>query len=415
MKHPNRPVEIPAVRPGRRRLLTALVAAGWGLLPGCGGGDPLPGAGPAATRKRPLGGVDSGGTGKTKFRTGVESVAPLAASGVAFDTRAASFVDADGQPFDEASLAPGMSVDIDAGSVVVVDGQATAPARTVRRAEQLLGPLQSVSAASGSLQVWNQTVIVTTGTVLDPALAADWTLLPPGTPLRIWGQLDTVRRRIVATRIDRPEAAAVPVLRGVLTQLDRATGQVAIGALRLAPAPGHPVPLPDDLAVGDVVRVQVAPGTPPTLAALRADPVVLSDAERATIDGRVGTMDSPTRFEVDGVPVEAAAAAFSGGLPTPGSRVTVTGAAENGELRATSVVVAADEIDEVAELEGAVQSVDTAAGRFVVRRTTVQWTASTRFDGGTPVTLKPRRKVAVKGRRGGARGVVEAFYVKVED
>lgn len=414
MKNPTRRAESPAlVRPGRRRVLASMLLAG--LLPGCGGGDPLPAVTPAAARKRPLGGVDSGGTGKTRFRTGVEAVAPLAAAGVAFDTQAAHFVDADGVPFDEASLAPGMSVDIDAGSVVMVDGLATAPARTVRRAEQLLGPLQSVSPGTGSLQVWSQTVLVTTGTLVDPALAADWTLLVPGTPLRIWGQLDTVRRRIVATRIDRPDAGAVPVLRGVLTQLDRSTGQIGIGALRLAPAPGHPVPLPDDLAVGDVVRVQVAPGAPPALAALRADPVVLTDAERATLDGRIGALDSATRFEVDGIPVDAATAVFSGGVPGPGARVTVTGAAIDGEIVASTVLVAFDEIDEVAEVEGSVQSVDSGAARFVVRRTTVQWSETTRFDGGTAAGLRPRRRVSVKGRRGAARGVVEAFYVQLED
>lgn len=416
MTHPHRPADPPA-RPGRRRALATMMLAGWGLLPGCGGGDPLPAVAPAAARRRPLGGVDSGGTGKTYFRSGVQRVAPLAAEGVSFDTAGAAFVDADGADFDPATLAPGMTVEIDAGSVTEVDGQPQAAARRVRRSEQLSGALQALQPATGTLQVWSQTVVVTTATLVDPALAADWSLLAPGTPLRVWGQLDTVRRRVVATLIDRPDAGAPQVVRGVLTLLDRDTGLVGIGALRVAPAPGQPVVLPDDLAVGAVVRLVLAPGagTVAVLLALRADPVELGDRERATIDGRIGALDSPQRFEVDGVEVDAADATFTG-VPVPGARVTVTGVAEGGRLQASLVQVLADEIDEVAEVEGAIQAVDSGSERFVVRRTTVQWTESTVFEGGSAASLRPRRRVQAKGRRSAAgRGAVQAFHIKVED
>lgn len=415
MTPPNRPADPPA-RPGRRRALATMILAGWGLLPGCGGGDPVPAVAPAAARRRPLGGVDSGGTGKTFFRSGVQRVAPLAAEGVSFDTAGASFSDADGQAFDPATLAPGMTVEIEAGSVTEVDGQPQATARAVRRSEQLAGALQSLQPATGTLQVWSQTVLVTTATLVDPALAADWSLLVPGTPLRVWGQLDTVRRRVVATRIDRPDPGAPQVVRGVLTLLDRDAGLVGVGALRAAAAPGQPVTLPDDVELGEVVRLVLAPGAGPVavLLALRADPVALGDRERATIDGRIGTLESLQRFTVDGVPVEAEDAAFTG-TPVPGARVSVTGVAEGGRIQATLVQVLADEIDEVAEVEGTIQAVDSSAARFVVRRTTVQWSEATVFEGGSAASLRPRRRVQAKGRRTAGRGVVQAFHVKVED
>lgn len=415
MKNPTRRAEAAnAPLPGRRRALASVLLLGAGWLPGCGGGEP----GGADGRKQPAGGIDSGGTGKTYFRVGVQAVAPLAAGEVVFDTRGAAFVDADGAAFEEGSLAPGMSVDIDAGSVSQVDGRPGAVARTVHRSEQLIGAVQAVQAAAGSLQVWSQTVLVTTGTVFDPALGASWTLLAPGTQVRIWGQLDSARGHIVATRIDRPDPGGDGVVRGVLSFLERNSGVISIGTLFAAPAPGQPVSLPDGLAVGDIVRVRIAPGVgaAATLLGLRTDGIELPDREGATIDGRIGAMTSASRFEVDGVPVDATDAVFSGaGLPFPGARAAVAGSAAGGVLFARTVVVEADEIDEVAEVEGAIQSVDSGGARFVLRRTTVHWSESTRFEGGSPGALRPRRRVSVKGRRSAERGLIEAFYVHIED
>lgn len=421
----NRPrVDALSAPQARRRLaLKATALLGWGglaaALPGCGGGSAEPLAAPAQApgqRRHAMGGVDGGGTGKpgSFFSVALRGVAPLTGGGVVFGTPACQFLDADGAAFDAATLAPGMTVRIDASAVVDVTGQPSADALVLRRAEQLIGAVQSVNGATATLVVWQQTVVVQTDTVFDTTLAADWSLLPPGTRVRVWGQLDMVRRRIVATRIDRPDADDQDAVRGVLTQIDRASGTVGIGGLRVRLAAGDPVPLPDDLAVGDVVRLTLGPDE--ALLGVRDDALALPDRDTTELEGRVTAVGDATQFHLDGVPVDASAASWTVPGPlTPGQRVAVEGHSSGGVLIARSVDVQRDEDDAVIELQGSIQTVDAAARQFVVRRKVVRWSDDTRFEGAPPAWLQPRRKVEVKGRRSADGALIEAFMVNVED
>lgn len=408
----------PAPRTRRQALKLALMLGGAAIgLPGCGGGSvPMPTAGGMAydERRHATGGVDSGGTGgmRSFFSVALQGVAPLAAGGVGFDTQTCIFVDADGQPTNAAALAAGMTVWIDATAVTLVDDQPAAAALHLKLAEQIVGPVESLDLAAGTVTVLGQTVAIGLDTLVDPALAADWSQLAPGTRIRVWGQLDSVRRRTVATRLDRPVDDSVDLVRGVLTRLDAATGLLGVGALQAAAGSG--AALPGDVALGEVVRLRLDARTQlPQWQAVRLDPLPLPDRETVELEGRVTSVESPSRFALDGLPVDASGLSGGGVSLVPGQRVYVEGTSHGGVLLARQVELQADESDAVVELHGVVQSVDAGASRFTMRRTTVQWNEATRFEGGPASALRARRRVELKGRRSGG-GVIEAFVVHLE-
>jgi len=435
--HQNQPTVTAPAEPPRRRALKSMLAwaaasaAGAGLA-GCGGGassstDP---SGAGEGRKDGLGGVDSGGTGSPRsfFRARLQAVAPLTAAGVAFDTQACSFVDGDGRPTAAATLAPGMTVAIEASTVRYGGSQPSARAITLRTLDQLEGALSAVDTAASTLTLAGQTVAVTASTVLDPALAADWTAWPPGTRLRVWGDLDTGLSRVVASRIDAAVHDDHDLVRGAVTALDRMAGTLAIGPLALQTDPALAAAWPAGLAVGQVVRATLLPlpGTPPgsepaALLSLSPDATVLPDQVEVELEGRVTALRSATDFDVDGVPVDAAAATQVSGLGAlaVGAQASVHGRSQAGILVADQVEIQAGEDGESdtgeIEMEGRLQQLDLAGQTFVLQRQRVHWSDETVFKGGTVATLRPRARVAVRASRGaGGEGALEAVSIHIE-
>lgn len=440
--------------PIRRDLLRTGFSGGslWALgalapLAACGGGaeeDPgAPGTEPAADRRAPLRGVDTGGTGaraSTFFSMALTTAAPPTAGGVLFDTAGTVFVDGDGAPFPPSALAPGMNAEISAGPVTGASGSNSGPsnpngtgstsgtaaqprARALRwrSAEQLSGAVQATDAGAATLTVLGQRVNVTPATVLDPALGTSWSRVAPGTRVRIWGELDSTAERFVASRIDAGARNDRDVLRGVLTQLDADRVRVTAGGVVAEALPGT-VLLGSDVLVGQVVRLALAPdaatglgGAPAQLLAVRADALRVPDAVAAELEGRVTQLVSPTQFAVDGVAVDARGAALppSAALVL-GARVNAQGRMVQGRLLATQVQVQSDSGDPVAELEGRVQSVQFAARSFVLRGVTVRWSSQTRFEGGSAALISAGRKLAVKGRYVEGRTLVDASAIHVE-
>ena len=130
------------------------------------------------------------------------------------------------------------------------------------------------------------------------------------------------------------------------------------------------------------------------------------------MEGRVTRVVTSRRFDVDGIEVDASAAAVQGLAQLAlGARVEVHGRSSLGVLRATSVAI---EADEPVELEGTIASADASRQTFVLRGVTVAWTGSTAFTGGTPALLTARRRVAVVGRWNADRSRVDALRIHVE-
>lgn len=207
----------------------------------------------------------------------LDSASPPAVGTVRIDLQNSSFIGADGQPIAAPVLASGMTVQVMAAPLVGQGPSQIARATSVRLAEQLLGPVAEVTtAASGGLPsgfiLLGQTVALTARTLIDPALGADAGALRPGMVLRVWGELDAVGGRIVATRADLPPQVDEYRLRGLLSALDLAQGSARIGGLNLVASPEQMVHWAAALALGQLVRARVAasdPGQPQFCAARR--------------------------------------------------------------------------------------------------------------------------------------------------
>jgi len=388
--------------------MAALAALLGAALAGCGGG------------------VDSGGTGVAPANVVVGPVSgfgSIVVAGIHHDESGATIVDDDGEPLDAQALKLGTMTVIEGSTVVRNGDRRESRAQRVRVGEQVLGPVSALDAATGTLRVLGQRITVTPTTVFDERLAAGLAALQPGDLLAVHGQLDPAGERIVATRIEpRGPTVAALVLRAAVTRYDGAQRRATIGGLEvdLAAVPE----LPAALAAGTVVRVKLRPQVPSSPAqpwvasALRVATLVLPDVDNVEIEGRITQFDSPQRFSVDGVLVDASAARFSGGTGglVLGARVEVEGPVRAGTLVAREVELESDDDPGIGriEIEGRISALDAAAQTFVVRGVTVSYAGAPVFEGGSAADLALDRQVAVKGSLSPDRTRVLATLIKIE-
>jgi hypothetical protein len=401
----------------RRWLATGTALAGGALLAACGGGGDV--AEPEDGTRKPLGGVDSGGTGMVPdcyVSAAAAGVAPLVAGGVVFGTQIAQAFDGDGLPMPVSAILPGMSCRIvGSQTAATAGGGFSSTALTVRVGEELLGAVTSIDAAAQRVAVLGQTVLVTAATVFDAALAGGLAAAQPGQVLRIWGQPDPVAVRVVATRIAPVAAVSAWVLRGVVNAVDRATGRLTVGGVVLFGSGS--AGWPQGLVAGEVVRVRLLPGSQAITSVVR-DALSLPDAAQAKIEGRVTAVASATRFAVDGLSVDAGqpGVEFEGSPLVLGAKASVQGRAEGGVLIAREVEIEAPEPQSLRELEGRITSAAAATQSFMLRGVRVVWSATgTRFTRGRAQQLVAGRHVAVKGRASVDGLTVQALQIQIED
>lgn len=421
LPRPNPPRDVePAGHPEPRlRRRTLLSAAALSALAGCGGGgsaEVTPTALPQDERLRPLGGIDGGGTGDLAmsfFSVCLTRTRPLQAGGTRFDTRQASVQDADGRRLDAAELEAGMTARIDAARVV----GSTRASRTVALAivvgEQAQGAVAEVDAANDRFTLLGQRIQVTAATVFDAALAGGLAALQPGQRVRAWGQFDPVRARVVASRVDRAVSAQVDTLRAVLTQLDTGAPQAVLGGVAFGLAPG--VVLDPGLRIGAVARARID-ALQGVIVELQVDALLLPDRKHSELEGRVTSFESPQRFAIDGVPVDAShVGAARLAAVAPGARVQAAGRSSGGVLLADTVQVEDDAGDPITELEGRITAISPSTRSFVLRGVLVSWNEQTRFVGGLgPAGIEVRRMVAVKGTLAPDGRHLEALQVHLE-
>ena len=384
--------------PSRREWLLAAL----GLLAGCGG-------------------VDSGGTGTGSASTlavgPITGFGSIIVNGVRYDDALAAISDDDGVVRTTAELKLGMSAEVIASAVSVVDGVATASASSIRVRSMIEGPVESIDLAAGQLLAIGQNVLIVAGTVFDLGGSVP---LAVGDLIEVHATLDVARSSYVATRIERRAALARYKLRGVVTEFDPVGRTLRMGALRIdwsGVAPDDPA---STLAPGRLLQLTLGP-TPATgtrtALSIQADTLPLADRERVELEGRVTAFTSITEFQVDGVPVDARGARFDGGAAglVQGAKVEVKGSLRGGVLLAIEVEVEDDAGgDQSFELHGSIESVDAAAMRFVVRGVTVGWSADTRFDSSSAADLVVGRRVEVRGRLSSDGQAVDATLIHVE-
>lgn len=385
-------------------VLIALIAI-WALA-GCGGG------------------VDSGGTGATPSSVAVGPVSgfgSIIVGGIHHDESTAQIVDDDDQPLPPDAVRLGTMTSVEGSDVVSRNGRLESTAQRVRVIEQVIGPVDSVDAAGATLVVLGQRVAVTPTTVLDAQLAGGLAALRGGEVLAVHGQLDVANHRIVATRIEPRPLATAFVLRAAVDVYDRALRRLVLGGVEVDLAALGEADLPAALPAGTLARVKLQlqrAGTVWKATALRAAGLMLGDRAQVEIEGRITRFVSPQDFSVDGVAVDAGAAAFPDGTAglAVGARVEVKGRSVAGTLVAREVEIESDDESDgrFFELEGRIGAIDTVAQTFVVRGVTVGYAGTPRFEGGTAADLALGRQVAVKGTLSADRTRVQATSIHIE-
>jgi hypothetical protein len=345
-------------------------------------------------------GVGTGGTGSYAMGR-VAGVQPLVVNHIRFADSAASVVDDDGAPRSADQLRPGMTVEIDSTPVRLTAGGATATASAIRTTTELLGALATVDRATGVLGLLGQLVMVDSSTVFDDRLSGGLDGLVSGQWLQVSAAYDPASGRYLASRLEPADGATAFKLRGVVSGIDANARVLRIGAAEFAYSGVTP---PAPLAVGSYVKVQLLPGPVETVrwtvSAFRSATAMPADGREGHLAGPVTGITSPTKFSVNGQPVDADGAPLPAGGIVVGARVEVEGRFKDGVLKATQVEAGDDTGGAGLEYEsqGKISSVDTTAGTFVLRNKIISTARpGLRLIGGTLADLKARKQVEVHG------------------
>ena len=364
------------------------------------------------------GGVETGGTGPTgsSFVEGpVSGFGSVIVAGIRFDESSARVEDADGTLRSRSELRLGMRVEIDAGRVADDgDGGRSASADRVRIVAELLAPVTLIGPGGLFIEVLGQVVRINAATVID-GLAGGLAALAVGDVVEVHGFVDTATLidGYVATRIERrsPPPPAYRV-RGLVRDLDTAARTLRIGTqLFDLAATGVPAGLANGQIVRLVVRTARVSGRWP-VSAISAVSRQLPDRDEAQVEGLVTSFTSLSRFEVNGITVDAGNASFANGSAgvVRGARVKVRGNAAGGVLVASSVALRSDDdsFNEGVDIRDLIATVDSAAQTFTLRGITVFYGNAPRVDNGSLADL-----VNGVGRSVRVRGVLSADRTRV--
>ena len=399
---------MPTDYPSRRTMLRTIAAFGAvsaASLTGCGGG-----------------GAEEPELGASSLTIGpITGFGSVIVNGVAFDDSAATVSDDDGLPMSVGALALGMTVEVD--SELPEQANARAVARAIRFGWEIVGPVTAIDVAAGELRVLDQVVRIGEQTCFGESLGAGLPDFALGQVVAVNGFIDVAAGAYVATRIEaRPDATAYR-LRGRVADLDLAAGTCRIGAALITFAGLGADRLPRDLREGLMVRATLAkdPVGGRWVAQMIRHAIALAAAAaslpRVHVRGAITEFTSATDFKLDGLAVDASAAAFPDGRADLGLgvRVEVLGLLRDGVLVAARV-----EIDERhwrdrhgVRLAGPVSRVDVVARRMSVRGVPVAWNDLTRFDGGVETDLAVGVKVEVAGVIAFDRRVVRALRIRI--
>jgi len=389
-----------------RGLLTVLCTA-LALL-GCGGG----------------GGVDVGGTGTSQpgyAQGSISGFGSIVVNGVHYDESAATVRDEDGNLIDAADLALGMTVSIEASDI---DRTAlTGVADTITVAGELVGRVDAVDAAAGTLTVFGQPVRSGSVTVFDERLTGGLAAVSVGDEVRVYALLDDAGGDYRARRIEPVTSTDHYLVRGTVTALDTTARTFDIGTQNFVYDAGT---APAGLANGATVRITTSTSKDAqgrwTVRGASVDNPSLEDGDEVEIEAIVTSVPQSGHLVVGGYTVDARSAEIepAGTVVQVGDAVEVEGAVVDGVVIAHSVKLREREGDDGEEgssfeLEGGITSVDTTARSFVVRGVTVMWDDTVTFRGGAAADLVVGVKVDVEGALAADGVTLQAAKIEFED
>lgn len=388
------------IGPNVRRCLLALLAA-ISVLFGCGG-------------------VGTGGTGA--FASGpITGFGSIIVNGVRFDESNARVEDDDGGDRSAGELRLGMVVAIDSGEISSDASGRFATARRVRIGSELLGPVDSVDAAAGTLLVIGQRVRVDAATVFDSSLGGGLASLVSGSVVEVYGFQDATSGGVLATRVEpRTPAPAVYKVRGPIAQLESAARQFQIGTETFTYAGVGSVP--GGLANGIIVRARVA-ATRDALGRWVVQSLVPGlqapeDSDDAEVKGLVTQFNSASSFAVNGITVDASRATVEGGVVSAGARVEVEGRFEAGVLLARKIDIEDAVQAGQFELHGNIASLDPVGKTFTLtgRSEVIGYSRGDLvYEHGTAADLMVGRRIEVKGVLSPDRTRVDATKIEFDN
>ena len=390
----------------RQALFTATSLAAAAMLAACGGGGSDAGT-PAS------GGNATPAAASTYTLGAISGFGSVIVGGVRYDDSRAECVDEDGNARDRSALRLGMVVAIDAGAVNRAD--ASALALRIRLGSEIVGPVGLVDAAASTVQVLGQTVLVTTSTLFDETLAGGLAALTSGRVVEVHGILDPANGRIVATRIEAEDAAPAYKLRGQLLNLDTTAKTFTVNG-QLISYTGLPAAMvPPGLTNGQIVRVLLQTtqvGGAWVATALRGGLRLPDRSGEAHLEGVITSFTSISSFSVNGMPVDASAAAFPDGSAgiALGARVEVEGTVSNGVLVASKVEIEDRRMGGLRQLElrGELGNLNSTDKTFALRGVTVWFGGAVDWRDGSLATLANGRRVEVRGVLSSDRTRLEA-------
>jgi hypothetical protein len=350
------------------------------------------------------GGVDSGGTGGAVAVGPISGFGSIIVNGVRFDVSGPTLQIQDdaGNPRTHADLTLGTMTEVDGSGLAVNAGVTTATATSIRIVSDLVGPVGTVDTAAGTLSVVGQTVVVTPATVFDASAAGGLIGIAPGAVVEVNGRYDAQARRYTATRIGLPTDAASYKLRGPVGAIDTKAQTLTVGGQTISYAQLGAASVAN-LTPGSIVRARLQPAAPGGVwvaVALQAGALALPDRQVAQVEGRVSAWTSSRRFSVEGIPVDASGASYTGSEAgvVLGARVEVEGASSGGVLVAQVVKVEGDEsaANTSFELHGLIDTIAPLATSFTLRGLTVNYAAAV-FDSGGAAGLAVGQRVKVEG------------------
>lgn len=379
------------------RAALALTLASAAALVACGGGGSDAGT---------PGFAAPGVTASANYAEGpISGFGSVVVGGVRYDDSKATISDDDGASHDSSALKLGMVVQISASSVNRTAGTATAA--RVRFGSQTVGPIGTVDIAASTVVVLGQTVVITANTVFDSSLAGGLTALatkPAGTVVEVHGILDQSTGKITATRIELETDATSYKLRGVVAALDPTAKTFKIGSELISYGGVAILDVPASLANGALVRVKLqTTQVAGAWVATRVGNGVRShdDSPDAHVEGNITVFTSTTKFEINGLKVDATNARFEDGTAgiVLGARVEVSGSIADGVLVATKVEIEDDRDGgrRQFELHGDIATLDAVAKTFVLRAVNVSYAGAVTYKNGAATDLATGKRVEVHG------------------
>jgi hypothetical protein len=393
----------------KRRLAFQLILASV-LVAGCGGGGSSMSTG------------SGGAIATSSFAAGpISGFGSVIVNGVRFDDSKATVSDDDGTPSTKDALKLGMTAEVHGGAISDDGTGPKASASGIVFGSALVGPVSAIDATARTLTILGQKVIVLDTTVLDARLVGGFAAITVGTLLEVHGTTDATSGAITATRLEPTAAAAGFKIRGIVAALDTTAKTFTIGGTLISYASVPAVPA--NLANGLFVRVrlqttQVAGAWVATR--LNAAGPRVDDADEAHLKGSITAFTSTASFSVNGIPVDASAAAYPDGKTgiVLGAQVEVEGTSSNGVVIARKVSVESHEAQhaEGFELHGLITAIDTTAKTFVLRGITVSYAATTiEFKHGTAALLAVGVQLEVRGTLSADGTMLQATRISFGD